>query len=107
MTKPKQSKRKLTIAENMTIYNAAAQKQKLLDALGGCSELSLDLSKVGEMDSAGFQLLLLVKREAVKAGKAMQLTAHSGAVTELLDLFNMADDLGDAVWMDTRGGQAQ
>jgi len=47
------------------------------------------------MDSAGFQVLLLSKREALKAGKAMHLTAHSKAVTELLDLYNMASYFGD------------
>ena len=90
-----QGQRNISINENMTIYNAAAQKQLLLEALGGCEELALDLSLVGEMDTAGFQILLLSKREALKANKTMRLTAHSKAVTELLDLYNMASYFGD------------
>ena len=85
----------MNINENMTIYNATAQKQRLLEALGNCQELDLDLSQVSEMDTAGFQVLLLAKREALKANKTVRLTAHSKVVTELLDLYNMASYFGD------------
>jgi anti-anti-sigma factor len=79
----------------MTIYNAAVQKPMLLEALAACEEMDLDLSQVSEMDSSGFQILLLTKREAVKANKIVRLSAHSKAVTELLDLYNMASYFGD------------
>jgi anti-anti-sigma factor len=79
----------------MTIYHAAAQRPMLLEALDDCVELDLDLSQVSEMDTAGFQILLLTKREALKANKTVRLTAHSKAVTDLLDLYNMASYFGD------------
>ena len=91
MTNPHQ----LAIKEDMTIYNASSQKIQLLDALVECSELDLDLSQVSEMDTAGFQLLILAKREAIDAGKSLRLVAHSRAVTELLDLYHMASYFGD------------
>lgn len=91
----KPAHRNIAIKEDMTIYNAAAQKRMLLEALSGCEELDLDLSRVSEMDTAGFQVLLLTKREAMQASKTMRLTAHSKAVTELLDLYNMASYFGD------------
>ena len=100
MAKAKQGRKNLVLSEDMTIYNAAAQKQQLLKALADCQELDLDLLKVGEMDTAGFQVLLLTKREAIKAKKTMRLTAHSNAVTEFLDLFNMASYFGDPIWLD-------
>ena len=86
---------KIAIEEDMTIYTASAQKVLLLEAVANCQELDLDLSRVGEMDTAGFQLLLLAKREAVKSDKALRITAHSKAVRELLDLYNMAGYFGD------------
>ena len=95
MAKSDQEHRNMIFNEDMTIYNAAAQKQMLLEALADCEELDLDLSQVSEMDSAGFQILLLSKREALKANKTMRLTAHSKAVTELLDLYNMGSYFGD------------
>jgi len=85
----------LTVKESMNVYNAVAQKAMLLKALAGCQELDIDLSQVGEMDTAGFQLLLLTKREALKANKSVLLTGHSKAVTELMDLHNMASYFGD------------
>jgi anti-anti-sigma factor len=102
MAKPKPSGKCLIIDQDMTIYNAAVQKDQFLQALAACNELDLDLLKVNEMDSAGFQILLLTKREAIKAKKTVRLTAHSKAVTEILDLFNMASYFGDPIWLDTK-----
>lgn len=95
MPKLDKSHRTITVSEEMTIYNAAAHKQMLLDALADCHELDIDLSQVGEVDTAGFQVLLLTKREAIKAHKEVRFTAHSKAVTDLLDLYNMASYFGD------------
>lgn len=86
---------KTAIKQDMNIYNASAQKDMLLKALNGCQELDIDLSQVSEMDTAGFQILLLTKREALKANKVVRLTGHSKAVTELIDLYNMAGYFGD------------
>ena len=95
MKKPDQVRRNISVNEDMTIYNAAAQKAMLLDALADCEELDMDMSQVNEMDTAGFQILLLSKREALKANKTVRFTAHSKAVTDLLDLYNMASYFGD------------
>jgi len=88
---------KTAIKQDMNIYNASAQKDMLLKGLNGCQELDIDLSQVGEMDTAGFQILLLTKREALKVNKVVRLTGHSKAVTELIDLYNMAGYFGDPV----------
>lgn len=95
MTNTDKSHYTLAVSEDMNIYNAAVQKQILLDALGKTESLNIDLSQVAEMDTAGFQVLLLIKREALKANKTVKLAAHSKAVTELLDLYNMASYFGD------------
>ena len=95
MTRSKKNNQQLVLSDDMTIYNAAVQKMKLLEALSECAELDIDLSQVSEMDTAGFQVLLLTKREALKANKTVRLTAHSKPVTELLDLYNMASYFGD------------
>ena len=79
----------------MTIYKALSLKQPLLDPLAKATELEVDLSGVGEMDSAGFQLLVLLKREAATAGKQVSFSGHSPAVMRVLDLYNMASYFGD------------
>lgn len=96
-----------TIKEDMTIYNAGKQKDMLMKALEGCQELDIDLSQVGEMDTAGFQLLLLAKREATKANKSLRLSGHSKAVTELMDLYCMAGYFGDPVVIPADEGRSR
>ncbi|ANQ83496.1 lipid asymmetry maintenance protein MlaB [Azoarcus olearius] len=89
----------LAIVEDMTIYHAAEQKQQLVAALAQADELQIDLSAVAEIDTAGFQLLILVKREAQRLGKRARIVAHSAAVREVVDFFNMAAEFGDPMLM--------
>ena len=91
------AQKQVSIEGEMTIYTAAGLKSVLLDPLADCDELEINLSRVSEMDTAGFQLLLLAKREALQAGKALRLVAHSPATLEVMDLLNMAGYFGDPV----------
>ncbi|MFZ2269256.1 MAG: STAS domain-containing protein [Azonexus sp.] len=85
----------LAITEDLTIYHALEQKQLLLDALAGTSELELNLSRVDAMDTAGLQLLILLKKEAQHAGKQVRIVAHSQAVSSVIEFCNMAAEFGD------------
>jgi len=82
-------------AGEMTIYSAAELKPALLEALGQSDEIEIDLSNVSEMDTSGVQLLMLVKREAVAAGKALALSGHSPAVLEVFELLGLGGWFGD------------
>lgn len=88
---------KLAVNGALTIYEAASAKAALLEALTKTLELEIDLSGVDEIDSAGVQLLILLKREAVKAGKHMRLAQHSAASLEVLDRYQLASYFGDPV----------
>ena len=81
----------------MTIYTAAEHKAALLDELDDCQELELDLSAVNEMDGAGLQILLVLKREAAVKDKQLRLINHSQAVFEVLELLKMQSHFGDPV----------
>lgn len=85
----------LAVTEDLTIYHALEQKQLLLDALDATSELELNLSLVGKIDTAGLQLLILLKKEAQRAGKQLRIVAHSQAVSSVIDFCNMAAEFGD------------
>lgn len=93
---------RLSISEDMNIYNAIPQKGQLIEALDHCHDLEIDLSLVGEIDTAGFQLLLLIKREATRRGKTARIVAHSAPVREVLDFFNMAAYFGDPLVIPAR-----
>jgi len=82
-------------AEELTIYHAAQLKEELLAPLAQAQAIELDLSQVAEIDSAGLQLLVLLKREAAAAGKRLSLVGHSPAVLNVFDLYNLAGFFGD------------
>lgn len=89
------STRQLSIADEFTIYHALDLKTTLLDTLATTDELELNLSDVGEMDTAGLQLLILLKKEAQRTGKCVRIVAHSQAASAVIELCNLAADFGD------------
>lgn len=89
--------RKLRIEQEMTIYTAAEMKAQLMGMLEKNAELELDLSQVGELDTAGLQLLILAKRECLARNGNLHLVGHSPAVLDVLNLCNMVQYFGDPV----------
>ncbi len=82
----------LRLAPELTIYSAAQVRQELLDALGASASLTLDLSGVCELDSAGVQLLLAASRHARSHGGILRLRAHAPAVQEAFKLLGLPLD---------------
>lgn len=87
----------LTIENELTIFTAAEMKAGLLTFLHSGGELEIDLSQVAEIDTAGLQLLILLKREAAQTGKALNFIMHSRAVLDILELANLTSTFGDQV----------
>ena len=85
----------LSLTEDLTIYHALEQKLLLLNALADVDDLELDLLQVSEIDTAGLQLLILLKKEAQRAGKRLSIVAHSQSVRSVIDFCNLAAELGD------------
>jgi anti-anti-sigma factor len=90
----KTQNRKRTVNGDLTIYTATDWTTDLLQRLNDCDSLTVDLSKVAEMDSAGLQLLLLLKREAGQQDCKLVLAHPSETVLEVLDLLNMREPFG-------------
>ncbi len=91
----KQPGNRIAIAGELTIYTVMELKDKLLTGLLATDELELDLSEVGEVDGAGLQLLVMIKREAVNLSKVLRFSGHSQVVLDLLDLSGLAGFFGD------------
>jgi anti-anti-sigma regulatory factor len=83
------------VDDRMTIYEAAADKAVLLEALAQAREAEIDLSSVREMDTAGLQILILLKREALKAGKVVRLVGCSPASFDVLERYGLATYFGE------------
>ncbi len=93
---------KAVVEGSMTIYEAAADKPLLLSAVATAKETEIDLSSVDEMDTAGVQLLILVKRESLNEGKVLRLTGHSPASLDVLERYNLGAYFGDPAVVSSR-----
>ncbi|MEH6629120.1 MAG: STAS domain-containing protein [Motiliproteus sp.] len=85
----------LQISGELTVYATATLKDALLGYLDDSQHMEVNLADVEEMDTAGFQLLYLLKREAQLADKTLSLVAHSAATLEVFELLNMEVYFGD------------
>ncbi len=83
--------RRLKFKDPMTIYEAPRQKEALLKALERSEAIELDLGGVPEMDSAGFQLLVMARREAERQGHEVRIVTDSAAVREIVDFYHARD----------------
>ncbi|HYE70253.1 MAG TPA: STAS domain-containing protein [Aquabacterium sp.] len=85
----------IAIEGELTIYRASELKPLLLAALPGTGPIELDLGEVTEVDTAGVQLLMLLRREALAQGRALRLRRPSPAVAEAFELLDLAGWFGE------------
>ena len=93
---------RMAITQEMTIYHAEAIKDELMQTLERRNVIELDLSHVAEIDTSGIQLLMLAKRECLQHDKTLNIIAHSPAVQELIDFYNIAGFFGDPLIIPAR-----
>lgn len=88
----------LTLGPEFTIAQAAAQRQRLLDAVQsmGAGPLRLDLSGVSDFDSAGVQLLLSTQRSVQEMNAEVLIVQASDVVLEVLRCYGLEPTLGAA-----------
>jgi len=87
----------VALHDEMSIYSAAELQQQLLPLLQEQTQLTLDLAAVTEFDSAGLQLLIVLKQEALQRQQTLQIINHSEPVVAVLKLLNMIAFFGDPV----------
>jgi anti-sigma B factor antagonist len=85
------------IKDEMTIYTALEQKNRLFHELKNGRLCHIDLSGVSAIDSAGLQILLLLKTESKKRDIDLHFIHHSKAVVEVLELLKLTSYFGDPV----------
>ena len=85
------SKCALILNGDMTIYMAEENKEHFDDYFNNDLDISLDMSSVSEFDSTGFQMLLLLERQAKENNKTFNVKPASPAVEEILTLYNKLD----------------
>lgn len=87
----------VTISDEMTIYNALEQKQQIWPLCRSGNSVQINLRQVSDIDSAGAQLLMFLKREAQAVGIELSLVEHSPAVIDVLETLNLSKLFGDPI----------
>ncbi len=93
----KSSAAHLAIEGELTIYRAAELKDVILPHINGANVIEIDLSRVSEIDSAGLQLLISAKLEAMIRDKQLSFIGHSKPVQEIFDLCDLGAFFGDQI----------
>ena len=81
---------RITLDGAMTVYEAVDAKRDLLQALAASAELEIDITGLDEVDTAGLQLLLLLRRESLRTAKPVRLAGSSPALAEVLDRYGLS-----------------
>jgi len=93
----------LTIPGDMTIYEAEELKAIFDEAEKSVGDVLINLSNVAEIDSSGLQLMVSLKKTLNEEKREVNFEAHSEAVINLFDLFDIANYFGDPIVIDNKG----
>ena len=86
----------LALAGEMTIYESGQLWPALKPFTESQGDLRVDLTAVGEIDSAGIQVLLMARGEQQRGGGTFRVTGWSEPVREVVDAMNLGATLGSA-----------
>ena len=82
---------RVTLAGDLNIYHAAEVARALTPLVAQARPLEIDLSGVTEIDSAGVQVLLAGRREALRSGATLNVIAQSKSVSAVFTEMQVAD----------------
>lgn len=82
---------RLAVVGELTIYQSANFKSAVFELLDAADAPEVDLGEVSEFDSAGYQILALVRREAELRQKSLSLRECSDPVRRVLELYRATD----------------
>ena len=98
--RPSAGKAKLGFQGSLTIYGISEAKALLVDAIGDCSEIEIDLQGLEEFDASGIQLLLSVRSPSTTSDtgdtRTLKLSNPPPEFRESLEVVGLIDTLGVA-----------
>lgn len=94
----------IRMAGELTIYNAGELRQRCMEILLRAStgmDARIDMRDVTEIDGAGIQLLVLLKRELINLGMFAKVTAWSPVVGEVFEFVGIPEFLTEGpTWVE-------
>jgi ABC-type transporter Mla MlaB component len=86
----------IALGARLEIRDVEEVHRALLDSLNREGSLTIDVSKLTAIDTAGVQLLLAVRCEGVRRGLAVELCGVSGVLDRASSLLGVCAALGRA-----------
>ena len=93
----------LKLKGDLTIYTVAEARREIPARMAKHKSKVLDLSGIAELDTAGVQLLLWLKRDVTSQGSTLAIANHSPAVVDVLDLLRLTAVFGDTILLSPSG----
>ncbi len=87
----------VNICGELNIYTATQLKDELLTLLRSSPTLMVNLGQVSDIDTAGLQILIMLKKEATLLKHDVYFAEHSGPVIHVIELLNMVNFFGDPI----------
>ncbi len=89
VTEKKKSKDKVlvTIEGNVNIYSVKELKERLLGFVEDAKNIELDLSAVDVADTAGYQLLAMIRKEVLSRDRIFTIIKPSNEVARIFNLY--------------------
>lgn len=83
----------VALTGDLTFQTARIVQPQLVAALSADADAEIDLSRVAAIDTAGLQMLIAAKHEAIAQHKTLRFFAHSNSVLDVLLLFDLVEPL--------------
>jgi anti-anti-sigma factor len=88
-SKTKDGSHLLKLNGEFTIYSVKAAKDMIAESIKDSMDISIDLSGILKMDTAGYQLLLYFFRETSLSNKKFSLTGKSPESDRMFSLYGI------------------
>ena len=95
---------RVRLGESLDIASAEEAKSRLLQVCDSAANLELDLSSLVDIDTAGIQLLLALRRRRERAGTPVRMVHPSPNVLEAFQLVGLDRIFDETVAVTREGG---
>jgi len=80
---------KVRLGDSLDLAAAETAREKLLQLVGSCERMEVDLSSLTGIDMAGIQILLALRKEVQASARSLRLLQPSAPVESVLRLLRM------------------
>ena len=85
----------IEMSDVLTICAVTKLKQNLEREINASSDIEIDFSRIDKVDTAGFQLIMYLKKKYIKEGKKISFINTGENIRNICSFYNELGMLGD------------